>query len=112
MEHIGKDRNRTTNSVHANRFNGKTINKAAVGLSFNNDDTTFHTFSVDWNKDRLIYYVDDKPTLIYEKSNLPMFNATDKVAWAFDCDLYIILNTALGMWNFISFIEPRILSFC
>ena len=48
----------------------------------------FHEYAVEWNADRLDFFVDNQKYYSYER--------TDSAGWPFDKDLYLILNLAIG----------------
>ena len=60
----------------------------------------FHTYTVDWYPDRIVWYVDSKPFYTFRKSE----NEAD---WVFDDWQYLILNLAMG-GGFGGSIDPNL----
>ena len=81
-----------SSSLHGNTMNGTGVVKLSIEKEFVNDGTTFNTFTVDWNADRLLYYHNDKLVMSMNKTSLP----AKVTSWPFDIPLNIILNTAVG----------------
>lgn len=68
-------------------INTQKFNKVTV----NNPFDEFHTYTLDWNANRLKWYIDDVEMFTYYKES----NA-DQDSWPFDNEMNIILNTAVG----------------
>lgn len=60
----------------------------------------FHTYTVDWYPDRIVWYLDSKPYYTFRKSE----NEAD---WVFDDWQYLILNLAMG-GGFGGSIDPNL----
>ncbi|HMP98746.1 MAG TPA: family 16 glycosylhydrolase [Cyclobacteriaceae bacterium] len=88
MEHIGRNQNVIMAAIHNSSSFGNTVNK---GQTINNTASTeFHEYAISWNKDRIIFYVNDVPYYTYNPANKT--NAT----WPFDLPHFLIMNLAIG----------------
>ena len=56
-----------------------------------NDNTTFHTYGLDWTSERLTFLVDGTEYFTYEKGA----NWTHD-SWPFDAEFNIIINNSIG----------------
>ncbi len=65
---------------------------ALTGAGFNED---FHVFGVEWTKDRIVFYIDDK-----QYFSVTQADVANKGDWVFDHNFFIILNVAVG-GNFV-----------
>jgi beta-glucanase (GH16 family) len=91
MEYVGFD----TNTIHANIHTGKYNHMRGTGkgstLRVASPFDDFHVYVLDWQADRMDFFVDDKRYFTYAKE----LNAADDV-WPFDQPFYLILNLAIG----------------
>jgi beta-glucanase (GH16 family) len=88
MEHVGRNQNTIIAAIHNSSSFGNTVNKGSTTV--NTASTEFHEYAISWNKDRIIFYVDDVPYYTYNPINKT--NAT----WPFDLPHFIIMNLAMG----------------
>jgi beta-glucanase (GH16 family) len=88
LEYVGKEPNMIFTSLHTQDSHGNTINTKKS--RFDNIEDGFHVFAIDWTKDKIDFFVDEK--LVYT------FNPNVKTenSWPFDKPFYIIVNTAIG----------------
>lgn len=93
MEHVGYDFGVVHHSIHTEFFNHQDHTQKGGSGTYENLDTEFHKFSLEWLPDRLIYSVDDE--VIYEY-DLDDFDCVKKGHWPFDKDFFVILNLAFG----------------
>ena len=90
MENVGFQYNTSTAAIHGYSAEGKlTVFKSAY-KTFNNDNN-FHTYKVDWNSQRLLFYLDDVNFFSFNKSQM-----SSNQTWPFDVNLKIIINNAIG----------------
>lgn len=90
MEHVGYDPNRVHANIHCSKYNHVLGTGKGNSIFVNNVFDDWHTYTLDWNANRLIFYVDDKQYFVYTKQD----NSYD--TWPFDNEHDIILNTAVG----------------
>jgi len=92
MENIGREPATVYGTVHGPGYSGAGGISTAVNLEGGTalkDD--FHVFALEWEPDKLQWYMDDQLYAIVHKSQFP----TEK-HWVFDHDFFIILNLAIG----------------
>lgn len=82
----------TIHSQWANEEGGG--NNPAKGGSCANNAAQFHIYGLEWEEDRLMWYVDGKKVFTYAKSTDA--NALSKGQWPFDKHFYLILNQSVG----------------
>ena len=90
LEHVGYDPGTIHANIHCSKYNhvlGTNLGNTTFVNDIYND---FHTYTVDWNSKRLIFYVDDVEYFTYYKID------SSYERWPFDNPHNIILNTAVG----------------
>ena len=91
MENIGREPNRVHGTVHGRTYAGGD----SVGGSYRFDDTRpsdgFHTYAIEWEPERIRWYVDD----VHYSTVLPSILPSPRW-WAFDHPFFLILNLAVG----------------
>jgi beta-glucanase (GH16 family) len=88
MEHVGRNQNVIQAALHNPSSFGNTQNKGSITI--NTASTEFHEYAVSWNKDRMIFYVDNTPYYTYSPANKTAAN------WPYDAGHFIIMNLAMG----------------
>ena len=89
MEHVGYMPDSFHVNVHTEAYNHtKGTHKGAQ--FFTPDPTGFHTFAVEWQRDRLDFYHDGQWVFAFEKES----DAPE--VWPFQHSFYLILNLAFG----------------
>ena len=88
MEHWGHDPTVIAGSIHTPMSHGDTWTNAHTTVS--DYDEQFHIYSIDWNENRIQFFVDD--VLYYTYNPSPR---TDE-NWPFDQEAFFILNVAMG----------------
>jgi beta-glucanase (GH16 family) len=89
MEFRGQEPNIIHGTIHGPGFSGsKGIGKSIL-LNEGRFDEDFHTFSVEWEQDRIRWFMDDQLYHEIKPGDLPG-------DWVFDHPFYIILNLAIG----------------
>lgn len=88
MEHWGHDPTVIAGSIHTPMSHGDTWTD---GHTIVNDyDQEFHIYSIDWNQNRIQFFVDD--VLYYTYNPSPKNDEN----WPFDQDAFFIINVAMG----------------
>ena len=91
MENIGREPNRVHGTVHGRTYSGGD----SIGGSYRFDDVlpsdAFHTYAIEWEPERIRWYVDDVHYSTVMPSILP-----NPGRWAFDHPFFLILNLAVG----------------
>jgi len=88
LEYIGRDPHQVyttlhTQDGHGDKGHGKRTEIADI-------ETGFHVFAVDWNKDRMDFFVDEKLVFTYNPA------VKNEDSWPYDQPFYILLNMAVG----------------
>jgi beta-glucanase (GH16 family) len=92
MEHVGFDPNRVHFTLHCNKYNSGTYpNPRSRSINCYNVNTQFHVYAVEWNEDRIEFFVDG--TLQFRVLKKTTDTWTE---WPFHRPFYLILNSAFG----------------
>lgn len=87
MEHWGSNQNYIQSATHTSSSSGNTVNKG--GQTISTASSSFHTYTLEWTSEKLIFSVDDVVHYIYNPAT------KDATTWPFDAEMYIILNVAI-----------------
>lgn len=90
MENVGFEPGRIHASVHTAAYNHriKTHKSGYIDLETAHDD--FHVYSLDWDSNRLCFFVDGDHYFTFEHSG------NDANEWPFDQRFHLIINVAVG----------------
>ncbi len=103
MEHVGYDPGVMHGAIHCQKYNGMIGTQKGGNIKINNPFDEFHTYKVDWNANRIIFYVDNQEYFRYNNEN----NSPD--TWPYNGEMNIILNTAIGgNWGGIQGVDDSI----
>ena len=95
MEERGQQPNVIQGSLHGPGYSaGNAITKLYY-LPNDRFDNDFHIFAVEWDPDKIDFFVDD---YLYQR----VLRSTPNGEWVYDNDFYILLNLAVG-GNFVGF---------
>ncbi len=90
MENKGYQPNIVSSALHMpGRYSGNPVTKT-FGFQDNRFDVDFHVFAIEWDKEKIDFYVDD---VLYNR--VKAIDVTDG-EWVFDHPFFIILNVAVG----------------
>ena len=95
MEYRGQAPSIVHGSLHGPGYSGGGALTSRYTLSGRSFDADFHVFTVDWERDRLTWYVDGKLYKVVIPDDLPA-----GTRWVFDHPFFVILNLAVG-GNFV-----------
>lgn len=87
MEHWGDNQNFVQSAMHTPSSFGNTANKG--GQIVSTASSQFHTYTLDWFPDRMVFKVDGATHYVYE----PETQNSD--TWPFDEDQYLLFNVAM-----------------
>ena len=87
IEHWGDNQNFVQSALHNRSSFGGTINKG--GRMISNASTEFHTYTLYWDANKMIFSVDDIVHYIYEPSPKNIQN------WPYDAPQYLLFNVAM-----------------
>ena len=64
-ENVGFNRDTLYGTIHSQQSGAQGV---GGNVHVNDMTNTFHTYKCDWNQDRIIFYVDDKPYFVNHES--------------------------------------------
>lgn len=90
MEFVGFEPGVIHANIHTRKYNH--VKKTGKGSQISIPDASeqFHIYALEWDKDRMDFFVDDKKYFTYTNE------ASGTDAWPYDQDQYLILNLAIG----------------
>lgn len=88
LEYVGKNPHLVYTSLHTQDSHGETINSKKIVLP--KIEEGFHIFAVDWTKDKMDFFVDDKLVYTFQPE------VKNENTWPFNQPFYIIINMAIG----------------
>jgi beta-glucanase (GH16 family) len=97
MEHWGKEQNLVKSATHTPYSHGETINQG--GRIISTCSSEFHTYSLDWSEERLVFMIDDVIHYVYQP------DVKNRVNWPYTLEQYLLLNFAIE-----PIIEPSFVS--
>jgi beta-glucanase (GH16 family) len=90
MENVGHEPSRIYGTVHTPAYN-HTLKTAKGGtLDAESPAEKFHVYALEWSKDRLDFFVDDRRYFTFHNEG------RGNAVWPFDKPQYLILNLAIG----------------
>lgn len=95
MELRGQAPNVTLSTLHGPGFSGANAISGTNTLINSRYDNQFHVFAVEWDENKIDFYVDDYLFKRFEKSEVEA-----KGVWVYDHPFYLLLNVAVG-GNFV-----------
>jgi beta-glucanase (GH16 family) len=91
MEHVGYDPGKVHGTLHSEAYNHTKGTQRGAQLAVPTFSSEFHTYAVEWSKDKILMEIDGKNYVTFDKK------PGDTVAeWPFDQPFYLILNLAIG----------------
>ncbi|MFW6364040.1 MAG: glycoside hydrolase family 16 protein, partial [Spirochaeta sp.] len=92
MEYLGHQTDRVHGTIHGPGYSGG----GGIGDTYISDgefSQDFHTFSLIWDEDIIIWLVDDEPFHVVTAEHVRRFYNAD---WVFNQEFFFILNMAVG----------------
>lgn len=103
VEHVGFDPGTVHSSVHTASFNHLINTQKTSSAQVKNVSARFHVYGLEWNKDRMICYIDGEPMFRFENTG------RNTEEWPFDKPFYLLLNIAIGgSWGGQDGIDPAL----
>lgn len=88
LEHVGREPNLVYTTIHTQESHGNTINTKKT--IFPDILEGFHVYAIDWTKDKIDFFVDEKLVYTYDPE------LKNENNWPFNQPFYIIINLAVG----------------
>ena len=99
MELRGQEPNVIHGTIHGPGYSGSNPVTQSYGLENNRFDVDFHLFAIEWDKDKIDFFVDDYLYQRIERNDVPG-------EWVYDQPFFILLNVAVG-GNYVGFPTAR-----
>lgn len=91
MEYVGRDPTHLIGTIHGATDSGERWFLQAETDAPEPLSDAMHTYAVDWNADRVIWYLDGR-----EYGRITRAEAEERGTWEFDRPFHLILNLAIG----------------
>ena len=88
LEYVGREPHEIFTSLHTQDSHGNTINTKKTKI--NNIEEGFHLYAIDWTKDRIEFFVDNKSVYTFAPE------IKNENIWPFNQPFYFIINVAVG----------------
>ncbi|WP_425234388.1 glycoside hydrolase family 16 protein [Ulvibacterium sp.] len=88
LEHWGKNQDYVSSAVHNASSYGSEV-KNLGGQKIDNVSNTFHIYTLDWTKEKMVFSVDGVEHFQYQPS------LKNSETWPYDSDYYLLLNIAM-----------------
>lgn len=98
MELRGQEPNIIHGSIHGPGYSGGNPITKAYGLTNDRFDTDYRLFAIEWDEDKIDFFVDDYLYQRIQRDDVPG-------EWVFDQPFFLILNVAVG-GNYVGFPTP------
>jgi len=90
MENVGYNPDTVFSSVHTKSFNHVAGTQKTKGLFLGDAGTNFHLYAVEWNKEQIDFFVDDRLFFSFKNTGKGFEE------WPFDQKFHLLLNIAVG----------------
>ncbi|MBM3449318.1 MAG: glycoside hydrolase family 16 protein [Bacteroidetes bacterium] len=103
MEFVGYVPDTVYGTVHTAAYNGMNGLQKVRSIQVKDLSSAFHTYSIEWNADAIVFYIDGKKYNEYKNDR------TGSAAWPFDQTFHLLLNVAVGgNWGGKQGVEQKI----
>jgi beta-glucanase (GH16 family) len=107
MEHVGYDQNRIHASIHTQAYNHKIGTQKGGSKVIPTASEAFHTYTVEWFPDLIIFSIDNEVYYTYNPFNL--VDIPKNRHWPFDRRFHLLLNIAIGGdWGAAQGMDPEL----
>lgn len=90
MEHVGYSRDSIFGTAHTYAYNHGIGTHKAGEIMLKDSETAFHTYTIEWTKDNIKWFIDDKEYFEFKNEG------KTSSEWPFDKRFHLILNQAVG----------------
>src|SRR6478609_2018899 len=91
MEHVGYDPGVIHGTIHTESYNHVKQTQKEGKITVADAQDAFHVYAIDWTKDKMDFYVDDKMYHSVSRAQSDTFKE-----WPFDQKFHLIMNMAVG----------------
>ena len=91
MEHVGYDPGVVHGTIHTESYNHVKQTQKEGKITVADAQDVFHVYAIDWTKDKMDFYVDDKMYHSVSRAESDTFKE-----WPFDQKFHLIMNMAVG----------------
>ncbi|WP_338867867.1 glycoside hydrolase family 16 protein [Spirosoma sp. SC4-14] len=92
MEHVGFDEGVIHGTIHTEAYNHAKKTQKGQEVPIKNAITDFHLYAIEWNTNKIDFFVDNQKYYTVEKTVL----GNDVAQWPFEQPFFLILNVAVG----------------
>jgi len=93
MEHTGKNEDHVFLCLHTESYNHTRSDQYYYQTKIPGLVNQFHTYAIEWDKENIIYFIDGKEMVHYNKFDK---EDTSHKGWPFDQNFFLIMNLAIG----------------
>jgi beta-glucanase (GH16 family)/glycerophosphoryl diester phosphodiesterase len=105
MENVGFNPDTVFSSIHTKSFNHGIGTQKTKGLPVKDAHTSFHLYAIEWNKDRIDFFIDNNQFFSFANTGKGF------AEWPFDKSFHLLLNIAVGgNWGGMKGIDETISS--
>lgn len=90
MEHVGYEPDSVYGTIHTQSFNHSIKTQFGKGLKMEDLHTAYHVYGIEWYKDRIDFFIDDKQYMTFKNSG------KGSAEWPFDQTFHLLMNVAVG----------------
>ncbi len=90
MENVGYWPDSVLGTIHTGAYNGMLGTQKTEGLHYKDLSTAFHEYSIEWNKDSISFFVDQKKYQVFINDHKGF------KTWPFDKRFHLLINIAVG----------------
>ncbi len=94
MEHVGYDQDNVHANNHTEKNYGANLNGTGGATFVQNSTSEFHTYTLEWLPDKMIYSIDG--VVFHEYYPIDAYGQLHQESWPFNNDFFIIFNLAIG----------------
>lgn len=90
LEFVGFEPGVVHSNVHSDGYNHMRGNGRGTRIPLADASETFHTYAVEWDRERMVFSIDGGPTFAVDNDH------TGAASWPFDGPFFLLLNFAVG----------------
>ena len=107
MENVGYNPDSVFFTIHTEKYNHVKHTQKSMGIYSHSLYSRFHTYSLEWSPDQLVFYLDDKKVFTFQNEKDP--GGDRYKSWPYDQPFHLLLNIAVGGdWGGAKGIDDRV----